>query len=290
MTLTLTSIHRYPVKSMRGSELGTARVEPWGLQGDRRWVVVEADKRAGTFLSARKDPWMATLDVELRGDGGLTVRPAAGEPLVVDVPAPQRHVEVTVWGSNVPAVPADPAADAWLSALARRPVQLVHMDDPRARAVDPDFSAPSDRVSFADGFPLLLTTHASLSALGDQIVDGSDGAEDPVRMDRFRPNVVVDGDEPWAEDDWRRIRIGGVGFRATKGCERCVMTTIDPATGERGPEPLRTLVRTRRFDSGAWFGINLIPDLPEGADAPTIGVGDRIEVLDAVSPGSGPLR
>lgn len=300
MALTLTSIHRYPVKSMRGTDLDVSEVEPWGLVGDRRWLVVEADPAsAGRFLTARKDPWLATIDVTLRRDGTLLLQSLAADSLTVALPTPQastEHIDVTVWSSTVPAATADPDVDAWLSELAKRPVRLVHMDDPTLRPTDPTYSTPADRVSFADGYPLLLTTESSLRALGDRIVEDSEGAEEPVTMNRFRPNVVVDGDTPWAEDDWRRVRIGDLTFRAVKGCARCVMTTVDPATGEKGREPLRTLARTRRFDSGAWFGINLVPDLEDGADATEAGrnlsirVGDPVEVLDAVTPGAGPLR
>ena len=105
-------------------------------------------------------------------------------------------------------------------------------------------------------------------------------------MNRFRPNLVVAGGEPWAEDDWRRVRVGDATFRAVKGCARCVITTVDPGSGERGHDPLATLARVRRFDSGVWFAVNLVPET-SGA---TLRVGDEVEVLEAVAPGDGPLR
>lgn len=289
MTTTVTSLHRYPVKSMRGESLTSAVVEPWGLEGDRRWMVVEADgPRAGTFVSARRDPGLLLLD-PLVTDAGIVLRSPDDRlpPLAVTAPETD-HREVHIWGSAVPAATA-PAAEAWLSGAVGRPVRLAYLDDPTARPTDPERSEPGDRVSFADGYPLLLTTEASLAALNDALLEGSEGAEDPVAMDRFRSNVVVDGTAPWAEDDWRRVRIGEVTFRMVKGCARCVLTTVDPRTGERGREPMRTLARTRRFDGGVWFGVNLVPD----GGAPYVGrlaVGDEVTVLEAAPARGGPLR
>ncbi|MDT9593934.1 MOSC domain-containing protein [Nocardioides zeae] len=292
MALSLVSLHHYPVKSLRGTNLPTAVVEPWGLAGDRRWMLVEAEGPAtGTFVSARKDPRMLPLHAEAQPDDALVLRAPDGwdvpGPLHVPVPPPRDHLRVDVWGSELDAAPAGPAADAWLSAALGRPVRLVHLDDPTRRPTSPAFSEPDDRVSFADGFPVLLTTLASLRALNDDLLEASQGAEAAVAMDRFRPNVVVDGDVAWAEDDWRRVRIGDATFRAVKGCARCVLTTVDPATAEKGREPLRTLARTRRFDQGVWFGVNLVPDAPFGT---RLQVGDPVEVLEAVLPGEGPLR
>ncbi len=134
-----------------------------------------------------------------------------------------------------------------------------------------------------------MTTESSLAALNDEVLAGSAHGRDPLPMTRFRPNVVVRGTEPWVEDDWRRVRIGEVTFRAVKGCARCVMTTIDPETAEREKEPIASLSRLRRWDGKTWFGVNLIPDLA-GAATGQIRVGDDVEVLEAVPSGDGPLR
>jgi uncharacterized protein YcbX len=133
-------------------------------------------------------------------------------------------------------------------------------------------------VSFADGYPLLLTSEESLGALNDWIAEGARAAEGPVPMRRFRPSVVVSGTPAWAEDGWRRLRIGPVDFRAVKGCDRCVLTTIDPDTAVKGHEPLFALARHRRWDNKVWFGVNLIPDDPHpGA---VIRPGDLVQILD----------
>ncbi|HEY1134986.1 MAG TPA: MOSC N-terminal beta barrel domain-containing protein [Nocardioides sp.] len=310
MPLAVSSLHRYPVKSMRADDLDTATVEPWGLAGDRRWMVVEAaeargGRGPGTFVSARTDPALLLVRARLLEDGGLelvTGDGAASSSVTVRVPDPTDQLPVQVWGSSLTAAP-QPAADAWLSDLLERPVRLVHLDDPTRRPTSPDFSAPGDRVSFADGYPLLVTTTASLAALNDAIAEDTQGAGDPMTMARFRPNLVVTGDgdgaEPaWAEDDWRRVRVGDTVFRAVKGCARCVMTTFDPDTAARGREPMRTLARLRRFDGGVWFGVNLVPDLPRPTDRATDGAtsrlvlrpGDEVEVLERVPAGAGPLR
>jgi uncharacterized protein YcbX len=145
------------------------------------------------------------------------------------------------------------------------------MDDTRARPVDPDYAAPDDRALFSDGFPVLLTNTASLAALNTALPK-------PIDMTRFRPNIVMTGATAWAEDQWRRIRIGGVVFRVAKPCARCAVTTVDQMTGERPnkSEPLRTLGRIRRTADGVMFGQNLIPDSPG-----RIAVGDAIEILEA---------
>ncbi len=133
-------------------------------------------------------------------------------------------------------------------------------------------------MSFADGYPLLLTSEQSLDAVNGWIAEGPRAAEGPIPMLRFRPSVVVAGAPAWAEDTWRRLRIGPVTFRAAKGCDRCVFTTIDPDTAAKGHEPLFALARHRRWDGKVWFGVNLIPDAPPAGAL--IRTGDPVEILD----------
>jgi uncharacterized protein YcbX len=141
--------------------------------------------------------------------------------------------------------------------------------------VHPDYALPGETVSFADAFPLLLTALSSLKSLNSLIAEGDRAEEGPLPMDRFRPNVVVAGTTAWAEDEWQRIAIGEVAFRVTKTCGRCVVTTTDQATAERGKEPLRTLGRHRRFGSELVFGQNLVPEAPG-----TIRLGDPVTILE----------
>ncbi|MCM0618829.1 MOSC domain-containing protein [Nocardioides bruguierae] len=279
----LAEIRRYPVKSLRGHRVHEARVEPWGLAGDRRWMVVDAGE--GTAVTAREVNRMLLVGAEPTPTG-IRLSGADQEPLEVAEPDPARQLRVQVWSSHLSAAAAGSEADAWLSQALGRPVRLVHLDDPTRRTTDPRFSREDDRVSFADGYPLLLASASSLAAVNAAHRERAGEDAPRLTMTRFRPNVVVEGAEAWAEDDWRVLRIGGAVLRAVKGCARCVMTTVDPKTGERGKEPTATLARIRRFDGATWFGVNLVPDTPDV----TIRVGDEVEVLDAVEPGAGPVR
>jgi uncharacterized protein YcbX len=188
-------------------------------------------------------------------------------------------VLVQVWNDVVPARHAGPDADAWFGALLGREVRLVWLDDPTRRDVNPRYGRRGDHVSFADAYPLHLTTTASLRQLNDWIGDeavlrGEPTPVAPLPMRRFRPSVVIDTVVPFDEDRWARLRIGSVAFRAVKGCDRCVLTTIDPDTLESGKEPIRTLARHRRWNGKVWFGVNLVPD-----GTGTISVDDEVALL-----------
>jgi uncharacterized protein YcbX len=152
--------------------------------------------------------------------------------------------------------------------------------------VNPVFAGPDARAALQDAYPILVTNTASLAAVNEAIAVGRFPHEGPLPMRRFRPNVVVDGFEPWVEDGWRRVRIGESTFRAVKGCDRCVLTTVDPDTAEHGKEPIATLARIRKWDGATWFGMQLVPEEPFG-DIP---VGARFEVLEAVRETDGPPR
>lgn len=273
VSLVVGAIARYPVKSCRGQALAEAVVEPWGLAGDRRWMLVDAE---GGFVTARKHPRLLLVTPRPEADG-LTIS-APGAPELRVRPPDGPLVEVGIWRDRVKATPAGDAAHAWFSRHLGFPVSLVYLDDPSRRPTAKAYGLATDVVSFADGFPLLLTSTASLDALNELIVAGPHASEAPLPMARFRPNLVVDGAQPWAEDGWRRIRVGdGPGaarFRVVKSCGRCVLTTIDPQTAVKGREPLVTLGRHRRGTHGVLFGMNLAPDTP-GA---VIRVGDPVSV------------
>jgi uncharacterized protein len=273
----LASIHIYPLKGCRGIDLAESAVEPWGLAGDRRWLIVDDNFR---FVSQREHASLARVVVKPGPGGGDAAERHDGiqvscdgcPPLSVPAPPPVELVMVSVWSSSVLAAAAGPEADDWFSAYLGQPVRLVYLDDPTRRAVDPEFGADGDVVTFADGYPLLLTNTASLDELGDWLA--ADG-DQPVPMNRFRPSAVVTGFGPWAEDRWRRVRIGDVSFRVAKPAGRCVVTTTDQTTGARGSQPLRMLARKRRFGKSLVFGQNLIPDAPG-----VIRVGDPVEVTE----------
>jgi uncharacterized protein YcbX len=224
-------------------------------------------------MSQRKHPALARVvispgpgaDITVSSDGYPSVRVAAPDDSA-------ELLKVTVWRSTVLAAAAGDEADAWFSGYLAEPVRLVYLDDPTRRAVDPQYGADGDTVSFADGYPLLLTSADSLDQLNQWLAEAG---HQPVPMNRFRPNVVVDGYEPWAEDRWRRVRIGSVSFRVVKPCGRCVVTTTDQTTGVRGGQPLKMLAARRRFGKNLLFGQNIIPDSPG-----LIRVGDPVEVTE----------
>ncbi|MGW0613630.1 MOSC domain-containing protein [Streptomyces sp. NPDC002788] len=270
----LHSIHIHPVKAVRGLAPREAVVEPWGLAGDRRWVLIDDE---GRVLTQRQQPRLALASAALLPGGGVRLAAPGMEPLTVPVPRPRGTVPVDIFHDKVEAVPAeDPAAHAWWTSALGIGARLAYMDDPATRRpVAPEYARPGETVSFADGFPLLLTTTASLDALNSLIAQGDHADEGPLPMNRFRPNVVVAGTAAWAEDDWSRVAIGDVTFRVAKTCGRCVVTTTDQGTGERGREPLYSLGLHRRLSGKLVFGQNLVPLSPG-----TIRVGDPVEILE----------
>jgi uncharacterized protein len=281
--LTLTTIYRYPVKSCRRDEMQQAEVEPWGLTGDRRWMLVDDE---GAVVTARECRSLLSVIPVLDGTALRLYAPGRSS-LTIKVPEGEL-APVTVWSSQLDAMPAAPEAHVWFSQVAGMSLRLVYLDDPLRRRLNPQFSEAGDRVSFADGYPLLLASEASLACLNRWIAEGTRASDGPLPMTRFRPNVVVGGAAPWAEDGWRRLRIGDVTFRAVKGCDRCVMTMIDPETLTTTKEPIATLARYRRWDGATWFGMNLIPD---GATAgATIRVGGPVEILEEGDASDGPPR
>jgi hypothetical protein len=256
-------------------------VEPWGAAGDRRWMLVDDE---GVVITARKHPQLVLVSPEFDADGLLVQAPDV-DPLLVRTPDGAALTDVRVFSSDLVAAPAADEAHAWFSKVVGQPVRLVYLHDPAQRRPNPAYSRKADRVSFADGYPLLLATEESLVALNDLIAEGPHAGEGPMSMTRFRPNLVVAGAPAWAEDGWRVVRIGAASFRAVKGCDRCVFTTIDPDTASKGKEPLTTLAQRRRWDGKTWFAINLIPDSP-GA---ILHVGDEVEVVEQVETDE-PLR
>ncbi|MEU6357432.1 MOSC N-terminal beta barrel domain-containing protein [Streptomyces sp. NPDC047072] len=269
----LLSIHVYPVKAVRGQAPRQAEVEPWGLAGDRRWMLIDD---GGKVVTQRQQPRLALAAAEPLPGGGVRLSAPGMDPLTVSVPVPDTTVTTEIFRDKVEGVPAaGPAAHAWCSAYLGIGARLVHMDDPAARRpVDPEYARPGETVTFADGFPLLLASTASLDALNSLISEGPHASDGPLPMNRFRPNVVVEGTAAWAEDDWSRIAIGDVAFRVAKMCGRCVVTTTDQATADRGKEPLYTLGRSRRIGNKLVFGQNLVPE-----SRGTIRVGDPVTVL-----------
>lgn len=263
----------YPVKSCAGIELTTAQVTATGLAWDRRWMAVGGD---GAFLSQREHPQLALVRVRLE-EGSLVLsaprRPEIRVALDRDAGVITR---VRVWRDECDAIDEGRSPAEWFSELLGAAARLVRLAGDDARPLGAPSAQPGDRLSFADAYPFLLLSEASLEGLNRRLAL-------PVPIDRFRPNIVVVGCGPHAEDGWRQLRMGDVDFRVVKSCARCVITTTDQETAERGPEPLHTLATYRLRDGKVMFGQNLV----HGGTG-TISVGDPVIVLGAhqVSEGS----
>ena len=271
--LVLTGIAVYPLKSGAGIDLDAREVERCGLRGDRRWMVIDA---GGVCVTARERPQLVRIYTEITGTG-LRLEMHGRESLSVQYPdAGSRAARAWIWGQACNALDAGDTAAHWMSDAIDKPVRLVAMDDRARRRPDPDCTLPEDEVSFADCYPVLAIGRSSLDDLNTR-------TPAPVSMRRFRPNLVVSGGAPYAEDDWRRIRIGSVEFEGVENCERCELPTVDPDTGAPDPkrEPMRTLARYRRRATGGVFlGQNLVP-----RSAGTVRVGDRVVVLESARGG-----
>lgn len=263
---TISTLHLYPVKALRGLNQSSLTIHPWGPEGDRRWMVVEPD---GTFLTQRTLPAMACLTATPTHNG-LELSTAGATPCTVPIPEPDTPSQpVRVWKDTVPAQDAGAEAAQWLSQHLGRPCKLVFMPTPaenRVRLID----AQPTPVSFADGYPLLVATEASLSDLNEKLAE-------PVPMARFRPNIVVAGTLPWAEDSWKIIRAGTAVLRISAPCSRCTVTTTDQETGAipNRKEPLATLAQFHRTPKGIMFAQNAVV-----VQAGTLKVGDSVDILE----------
>lgn len=250
----IAALRLYPIKSCRGRSVETATIGARGFETDRRAMIVAED---GTFLTQRSHPKLAQIEID--AVDGLRLN---FEGTALNAVFGARRKTVRVWGDTLSARIADDAVNAHLSDFLGEPVCLVWMDAASDRQTAAGFGQPS-QVSFADGFPYLITTTASLKAL-------SETAGAPIPMDRFRPNIVIETDAPWLEDDWTALDIGGHLFDLVKPCTRCVVTTLDQQTGEQvGQSTMQAMIKTRAR-SGPWgkgviFGMNAMARNPGGA-------------------------
>ncbi len=245
---TLQGIYRYPVKSLKGVGLAWASLDARGISQDRRWMLVNLE---GQFLSQRKLPHMILVRTLMLPDG-LTLQ-APGMP---DLPLPQESavdevMTVNIWGDACIARCVGNDADVWLGEFLQCECRLVYLPDDQLRQVDLKYAAQGVQTGFSDGFPLLLISEASLQDLNSRLPE-------PMTMERFRPNLVVSGCDAYAEDQWKRIRIGEVEFLVVKPCSRCAITGVNPDDARTGPEPLKTLSSYRRDGNYVNFGQNLI--------------------------------
>lgn len=245
----------YPIKSLSGISLDSVLLEKRGFQYDRRWMLVDKENR---FITQRQYPRMTLIEPEL-SDFGLAIRAPDMPTLIIPYPDPQielyDEVEVTCWDDQITAHHINTAIDNWFSEFLDVDCQLVYMPDKTLRPVDPDYSQADDIASFSDGFPNLIISEASLEDLNSRV-------DIDLTMSRFRPNIVVSGCEPYAEDGFGHFKIEQIEFYAVKPCSRCVITTINPNSGEKeSREPLQTLSQFRKMNNKVFFGQNLLHKL-----------------------------
>jgi len=264
----LSSINIYPVKSLKGIPLNEAIVEDRGLRYDRRWMLVDENSK---FLTQREFPVMAAISVNF--DTDKFVASADGRRIEVPLaPGTNEFRSTKIWTSSVRSEVYADEINKWFSEALGTTCSLVAMPEGAHRAVNPIYAVRrfKDAVSFADGYPFMLIGEASLADLNSRL-------NEPVPMNRFRPNLVVTSSEAFAEDNWRIIMIGSTVFHVVKPCERCTIPTVDQETGERtGKELLLTLSIYRTVKGNVLFGQNLIAENAGG----TMRVGDKVEVLE----------
>lgn len=262
----LSNLTYYPIKACRGFDVSESRVERMGLADDRRMMVVTPE---GEFLTQREHAKLALITPALKNDS-VTLSAPNFDSIQFAIKKSGTPTPVNIWKSmGVSAIDQGDETAGWLSDWLGVSVRLVHVADGFKRRLNPDYAVSTeDRTGFADGYPILIISEASLQDLNSKL-------DSALPMNRFRPNIVVKDCEPFAEDTWKRIRIGDVELALVKPCPRCEVTTIDKETLEQSKEPLKTLGAYRKQKGGAMFGMNVIP-LNEG----DIKVGMNVEILE----------
>jgi uncharacterized protein YcbX len=272
----VSALRIYPVKSMAGLDVTSVAVHPWGFEQDRRWMVVDP---AGTTITARTHPTMLHVLATPHADGALTLQAPDRELVHVPVPEAAAHRLGVVLSRVGWALPAGAEVDGWLSEYLGEAVRLVWLDDPGRRTVSEKHGGRAgDTMALADAGPILLTSTASLRQLDDWMAQTAQGrgepAPKPLSMLRFRPNIVIeDAEQAFAEDDWKRVRVGEIDMRFGEYCDRCALPTIDPVTLAGGKEPTRTLALRRQWDHKVHFGVRFIPEA-----SGVLRVGDAVTV------------
>ena len=269
--LFLSALYIYPIKSAAGIPQKTVQLTARGLQHDRRYMVVGPD---GQFMTQRRFPKMAVIRAQMI-DEQLAISAPGLPNLRLPVPTGEYgKIEAEVWGDRTLTLSCGPTAQAWFTNFLGTRCQLVYMSDTSCRPTDHGKLGLDKIVSFADAYPYLLLSEASLMGLNHRL---SAKKESPVRMNRFRPNLVVRGDmPPHAEDEWNRIRIGDAIFNVAKPCARCSVPNVNQESGIRTKEPSRTLATYRAWDKEIWFGQNLIQEKPGSG---RLKIGDEVEIL-----------
>jgi uncharacterized protein len=246
--LVLSEIWIYPIKSLGGIRLSSSKVMGKGLQYDRRFMLVE---EGGLCMTQRVFPKMALFKVSM--DKEQIIVTYKGE--AISFPAIPSTIQeakpVQIWDDLVMANEVSADISKWFSERLDKPCKLVFFPEENPRAVDAQYNVNDEHVSFADAYPLLIIGQSSLDDLNDRLAE-------PLPMNRFRPNLVFTGGQPYEEDDWRNFSVGKTRFIAVKPCARCVLTTVNQDTGTKGTEPLRTLATYRSRNNKIFFGQNVL--------------------------------
>lgn len=246
----LDQISIYPIKSCSGISLQSSQVMNRGFPQDRRWLLVD---KGGRFISQRTTPLLSQIKISLTNDH-LQVNHAGKSQLNLSLTIQSNtHRKSSIWKDEVDGIWVGQEYDSWFSDVLGQQVHLVHMNEDVHRPLVKKY-LPQERsfeVSFADGFPYLLTSQESLDDLNSRLTN-------PIPMDRFRSNLVVSGFHAFAEDEWKKVGIGEVEFLVVKPCARCQVTTIDQQTGVSSKEPLKTLASYRKQNGKVMFGMNLV--------------------------------
>ncbi|HNV27879.1 MAG TPA: MOSC domain-containing protein [Cyclobacteriaceae bacterium] len=248
--LTLSEIWIYPIKSLAGIRLQRSNVKQKGLVYDRRWMLVDED---GRFLTQREHPEMSQFQLTMDTEELTILNRVSSQLIVLDLKDEKvgESLSTIVWDDEVEAIEVGHIYSQWFSDQLQIKCKLVFFPETHKRDIDPDYATMNEQVSLADGYPFLIIGQASLDDLNKRL-------KEPIPMNRFRPNFVFTGGEPFEEDRWKNFIIGSNRFIAVKPCSRCVLTTVDQRTGVKGTEPLATLATYRKYGSKINFGQNLL--------------------------------
>lgn len=261
--MVVTELYIYPIKSLRGIKVQRAFVREKGFKYDRRWMLVDENNN---FITQRKQPNMALLKVAHLDNQFVVSTHDDGYIEIPESISDGDTAVVTIWDNEVEALVADNNINDWFSEALKLNCKLAYMPLQSRRPIDTDFANKNEAVSFADEFPYLIIGESSFDDLNNRL-------REKITIERFRPNIVYKGAPAFEEDGWGKFKIGDVQFYGAKQCGRCVFTTINPDTGEKGKEPLATLTKYRQKNNKVYFGINVI-----ASDVGDISVGDRISI------------
>jgi len=244
---TVSAIWIYPVKSLGGIRLLSAKLLPKGLEHDRRWMLIDRENK---FMTQRVYPGMALFKLSFDSIN-FTIR-YSGEMIDLPFQCGTEIIPAQVWDDTVEVCEVSKFHSTWFSERLGMACRLVSFPENNSRLINPNYATHGEQVSLADGYPLLVIGQSSLDDLNRRM-------QVPLPMNRFRPNIVFTGGEPYEEDKWRNFKIGNCRFTGVKPCSRCVLTTVDQDTGVSGIEPLATLAIYRKVENKVYFGQNLIP-------------------------------